>query len=41
MNAMSERAQSTTAFAVKMAYESRNLVDMVLDLRRKIDEYRE
>jgi methyl-accepting chemotaxis protein len=41
MNAMSERAQSTTAFAVKMAYESRNLVDMVIGLRRKLDEYRE
>lgn len=39
MDVMSERSQTTTAYAVKMAYDSQNLVDMVNELNTTIERY--
>jgi hypothetical protein len=36
---MSEQSQNNTAHAVKMAYDSQNLVDLVMELKKKIEEY--
>lgn len=38
---MSERSQNSTAYAVKMAYDSKQLVDMVNGLKKTIEEYGE
>jgi methyl-accepting chemotaxis protein len=38
---MSERSQNSTAYAVKMAYDSNQLVDMVNGLKKTIEEYGE
>ncbi len=39
MGIMSERSQSTTAYAVKMAYDSQKLVEMVYELNYRIEKY--
>ena len=39
MGAMSERSSNSTAFAVKMAYDAKTLVDLVHDLQKTIDDY--
>ncbi len=39
MSLMSERSKNSTAYAVKMAFDSKNLVDMVHELKKKIEGY--
>ncbi len=39
ISAMSEQSQNNTAHAVKMSYDSQNLVDLVMELKKKIEEY--
>ncbi len=39
MSDMSDRSQDSTAYAVRMAFDSRELVDLVNGLNRKIEEY--
>ncbi len=36
---MSERSHTSTAYAVKMAYDSKKLVDLVYELKKKIEDY--
>jgi len=39
MAVMSERSQYSTAHAVKMAFDSKNLVDLVDELKKKLEDY--
>ncbi|TFH40613.1 MAG: hypothetical protein E4G96_07165 [Chrysiogenales bacterium] len=39
MAAMSDQSTTSTAYAVKMAYDSKNLVDLVYELKKKIEDY--
>jgi methyl-accepting chemotaxis protein len=41
MSVMSERSQYSTAHAVKMAYDSKDLVDLVDELKKKLEDYSE